>query len=59
MEEKKPVKILHQEVDDTNYLMIIEIYNEIDKYDAVYRVDLPSDFQETKKVFKLYNFVHN
>ena len=59
MSEKRPLKILHQDVEDTNYLVVIEIYNEMDKYDAVYRVDLPDDFQEIKTVFRLYNFVHN
>ncbi len=59
MYEKKPLKILHQDVEGTNYLVVIEIYNEMDKYDAIYRVNLPRYFQESKDVFTLYHFVHN
>ncbi len=59
MDDKKIVKIVHQDIEDANYLIVIEIYNTLDKYDTVYRVDLPDDFQETKKVYKLYPFVHN
>jgi len=59
MSEKRPLKILHQDVEDTNYLVVIEIYNEMDKYDAVYRVDLPDDFPKSKEIYKLYHFIHN
>ena len=59
MDKKKPIKIVHQDVEDTNYIVVIEIYNEIDKYDAIYRVNLPRYFQESKDVFTLYHFVHN
>jgi len=59
MDEKKVVKIVHQDVEDTNYLMVIEIHNDKNVFDAVYRVDLPDDFQEFKEVYKLYNFVFN
>lgn len=55
----KPIKILHQDVEGTSYIMVVEIYNEMDRYDAVYRVDLPDGFQESKETFKLYNFVFN
>lgn len=59
MDDKKIVKIVHQDVVDANYLMVIEIHNTLDKFDAVYRVDLPDDFQETKVMYKLHPFVHN
>lgn len=63
MADKDDVRILHQDLlsetgEISDYLVVMEI----DKLDVIYmcyKSYFPKDFQETKKTFRLYPFVHN
>jgi len=63
MEEKKVhVRLEHQVLGDNeeiDFMVVIELHNNQFNSNLTYRVDIPVNFNEDKKTFKHYPFVHN
>jgi len=62
MEEKKvSIRLEHQVIGDEgiDFLVVIELHNNIFNSNLTYRAEIPLNFNEDRKIFKHYPFVHN
>lgn len=63
MDDKKiHLRIEHQvigENEEIDFLVVIELHNNQFNSDWTYRVNIPFCFNEDRKIYKHYPFVHN